>query len=73
MEDIRKIIKKIIGEKGTIREIAGDLSMDHSNLLRLLREDANPGLKTVEKILDYLGYQIKLVRKKTRNKAKRKG
>jgi len=38
--------------------------MDHANLLRSLRGDANPGLKTVEKIVDYLGYEIKLVERK---------
>ena len=64
MEDIRKIIRDLIRQKGTIRKVAKDLGMDHANLLRLLREDANPGLKTVERIVDYLGYDIKLVKKK---------
>lgn len=64
MEDIRKIIRDLIRQKGTIRKVAKDLGMDHANLLRLLREDANPGLKTVERIVDHLGYNIKLVKRK---------
>lgn len=66
MEDIKKTIRDLIREKGTIRKVAADLSMDHANLLRLLRENANPGIKSVEKIADYLGYEIKLVRRKRR-------
>ncbi len=64
MEDIRKIIRNLIRQKGTIRNFAKDLGTDHANLLRLLREDANPGLKTVERIVDHLGYNIKLVKRK---------
>ena len=64
MEDIRRTIRDLIRQKGTIRKVAKDLGMDHGNLLRFLREGANPGLKTVEWILDYLGYDIKLVKKK---------
>jgi DNA-binding phage protein len=70
MEDIKKTIRDLIRQKGTIRKIATDLGMDHANLLRLLREDANPGLKTVEKIVDYLGYQIKFIKKKHETKYK---
>ena len=64
MKDIKKIIRELIRQKGTIRQVAKDLRMDHANLLRLLREDANPGLNTVEWIVDYLGYNIKLVKRK---------
>ena len=66
MEDIRKVIRDLIRQKGTIRKTATDLCMDHANLLRSLREGANPGLKSIEKILDYLDYEIVL-------KPKRKG
>jgi DNA-binding phage protein len=54
MEDIKKIVRDLIREKGTIRRVAKDLGMDHANLLRLLREDTNPGFKTIEWIVDYL-------------------
>ena len=64
MEDIRKIIRNLITQKGTIRSFAKDLGMDHANLLRLLRENANPGLNTIEWIVDHLGYDIKLVKRK---------
>jgi DNA-binding phage protein len=64
MEDIKKTIQDLIRQKGTIRKIATDLGMDHANLLRSLRKDANPGIKTVQKIVNYLGYEIKLIKRK---------
>ena len=64
MEDIKETIRDLIGQKGTIRKVATDLGMDYANLLRCLREDANPGLKTVEKIANYLGHEIRLVKRK---------
>lgn len=64
MKYIREIIRNLIKEKGTFRKVAGDLGMDHANLLRSLRDDSNPGLKTIEKILDYLGYDIKFIKRK---------
>jgi DNA-binding phage protein len=64
MEDIKKTIRDLIRQKGTIRKIVTDLGMDHANLLRLLREGANLGLKSIEKILDYLDYEIKLIKRK---------
>ena len=72
MEDIKKIIRDVIRERGTIRKIATDLGMDHANLLKILRKDANPGLKTVEKLADYLGHEVKLVRRKEVNPKKSK-
>jgi DNA-binding phage protein len=64
MEDIKKTIRDLIRQKGTIRKTATDLGMDHANLLRSLREDANPGLKTIQKIVDYLGYEIRFFKKR---------
>lgn len=64
MSDIKEIIRDLLRQKGTIRKVAADLGMDHANLLKILRKEANPGLKTVEKLADYLGHEIKLVKRK---------
>jgi DNA-binding phage protein len=58
---LKEIIKK---EKLTYRKIASDLGMDHGNLYRSLSDDANPEWKTIQKLLDYLGYDLKLTKRK---------
>ena len=72
MDDIREVIRDLLRQKGTIRKVAADLGMDHGNLLKILRKDADPGLKTVEKLADYLGHEIKLVQRKEVNPKKSK-
>ena len=58
---LRHIIKE---KKLTYRKIAGDLGMDHGNLFHSLKNGANPEWKTIEKLLDYLGYDVKLEKRK---------
>ena len=58
---LREIIKK---KKLTYRKIAGDLGMDHGNLYHSLANGANPEWKTIENLLNYLGYDVRLVERK---------
>jgi DNA-binding phage protein len=58
---LRGIIKK---KKLTYRQIASDLGIDHGNLYHSLMNGANPEWKTIEKLLDYLGYDFKLTKRK---------
>ena len=58
---MRQIIKK---NKLTYRRIGSDLGMDHGNLFHSLKNGANPEWKTIEKLLDYLGYDVKFVKRK---------
>jgi len=60
-EAIREIIKK---KKLTYREIASDLGIDHANLYHSLMNGANPEWKTIEKLLGYLGYEVRIVKSK---------
>jgi transcriptional regulator with XRE-family HTH domain len=73
---IGKIIRDIIkNKKLTYRKIASDLGVAHGNLYRSLINGANPEWKTIEKLLDYLGYDFKVVERKevtVKAKAKRK-
>jgi len=59
--DIREIARK----KGiTLYRIAKDLGIANESLLRSLKDNANPEWKTIKKVLDYLEYEIRLVKKK---------
>jgi len=73
---IGKTLRDIIRRKKiTYRKIASDLGIDHGNLYRSLMNGANPEWKTVEKLLNYLGYDFKVVKRKevtVKAKAKRK-
>ncbi len=51
-------------KKVTYRRIARDLGMDHGNLYHSLMNGANPEWKTVEKVLDYLGYDFRLIQRR---------
>lgn len=70
---IGKIIREIIKKKKlTYRKIASDLGVAHGNLYRSLMNGANPEWKTIEKLLDYLGYDFKAVERKGAKKIKSK-
>jgi len=60
-KEIREIARK---KGGTLYRISKDLGIPNESLLRSLKEDANPDWKTIKKLLDYLGYEIRLVKKK---------
>lgn len=44
--------------------VAKDLGIDHASLHRSLKTGANPEWNTIEKILNYLGYDFKIVKRK---------
>lgn len=66
MDKIQKMLRQIIEgkEKTTIRRVAKAIGVDHGSLYRALKEGGNPEGKTIEKILDYLGYETRFVKSK---------
>lgn len=58
---LREIVEK---EKVTNRGLARAIGVDHASLIRSLRNGGNPESKTIEKILHYLGYDLKFVKRK---------
>jgi len=63
MESIGKEIKEIARKKGvSLYRIAKDLGIAQESLFRSLMNDANPKWNTVKKILDYLGYEIRITK-----------
>jgi len=60
IKNVRTIIRK---EGETIYGVAKAIGVDFSSLYKALKNDGNPGAKTIDKILDHLGYEIRLIRK----------
>jgi DNA-binding phage protein len=62
MTKIQKNLKEIIAkERISIYRIAKDLGLDYSTLHKSLNK-GNPTAKTIEKVLNYLGYELKAVK-----------
>jgi len=57
---LREAIKK---EKTTIYSVAKAIEVDFSSLYKALKNGGNPGAKTIDRILDHLGYEIRLIKK----------
>ncbi len=57
---IREIIRK---ENTTIYSVAKAVNVDFSSLYKALKNGGNLGAKTIEKIIDHLGYDIRLIKK----------
>ena len=62
---LREIIKK---EKTTTYSVAKAIGVDFSSLYKALKNGGNPGAKTIDKILDHLGYEIGLIKSKSKKK-----
>ncbi len=67
---LREIIKK---EKTTIYSVAKAIDVDFSSLYKALKNGGNLGAKTVDKILDHLRYDIKLIKKSKRKGGEKDG
>lgn len=66
--DIGKALRKLIAREGrSFRQTSLDLKVDRSTLHRSLKK-GNPEWKTVEKVLDYLGYKIRIVKSKKKER-----
>jgi DNA-binding phage protein len=65
MENIGKELKKIIKkEKVSIYKMAEDLGFANESLYRSLKNGANPEWKRIKQILNYLGYDLKFIKRK---------
>jgi probable addiction module antidote protein len=65
MEAIGKEIKDILRSKEiSLYRVAKDLGIAKESLHRSLMDGGNPEWNTIKKIIDYLNYEVKLVKKK---------
>jgi transcriptional regulator with XRE-family HTH domain len=62
---VGKTIREILKKQGlTFRKVARDMAIDHASLHRSLKNGGNPEWNTIEKILNYLGYDFKIIKRK---------
>jgi len=80
MNRILKALNEIIQkERTTVYGVAKAIDVDISSLYRALKNGGNLGAKSIDKILEHLGYEIRLIKSKrkeaksTRSKSRRKG
>jgi len=67
METIQKKIRDLIQrEKISIYQVAKSIGVDHANLYRSLADGSNFELSTMIKVLDCLGYDIRLIKRRNR-------
>jgi len=58
--DLGEVLLQLIAKEGkSFRRTCLDLKVDRSSLYRTLKK-GNPEWKTIEKILEYLGYQVRI-------------
>jgi len=60
----RTLREMIVKEGKSIRRTSVDLQIDRASLQRSIKDDANPEWKTIQKILNYLGYEIRIIKSK---------
>lgn len=72
MKDILELIRKIIKKKVSLRRLAKDIGVDRSSLYYSLKDEGNPRLNTLAKVLDYLGYELKVTKSKQGKEVKPK-
>jgi DNA-binding phage protein len=62
--NIGRVLRELIAKEGrSFRQTSIDLKVDRSTLHRSLKK-GNPEWKTIEMLLNYLGYEIRIVKSK---------
>ena len=62
-------IKELLKKKGiTAYRLGTDLGIDQSYLSRVLRNQINPSYEFAKRMLNYLGYEIRFVKIKSKKK-----
>ncbi len=66
MSRISKILREIIQQREgkSVKSVAKAIGVDHGSLYRTLKNGGNPEANTIEKILDYLGYDLKFIKRR---------
>jgi len=71
MENIGREIKELIKKEGvSVYKMAEDLGILNEAVYRSLSDEGNPRWKTVKQFLDYLGYDLRFVKRKEVKKTK---
>ena len=69
MMKIQKVLREIIAKEGlTFYRVSKDLGIDYASLYRSLQDKGDPKWSTIEKILKYLGYEVRAIRMSRRKR-----
>jgi DNA-binding phage protein len=69
--DIGRELRELIAKGGrSFRRTSIDLNLDRSTLHRSLKK-GNPEWKTIEMILNYLGYEVRIVKSRKKTKGRK--
>jgi DNA-binding phage protein len=60
---LEKMLRDLVKERG-LRKTARDLGIDSGSLFRSLQDGSNLKLGRIEQLLDYFGYELKIVKRK---------
>ena len=60
---LEKILRDLVKERG-LRKTSRDLGVDSGSLCRSLKDGSNLKLDRIETLLDYFGYDLKLIKRK---------
>jgi hypothetical protein len=66
-KSIEEILRSLVMERG-LKKTALDLAIDPASLHRSLKDGSNIKLERVKKLLEYLGYEIRIVKSKQEEK-----
>ncbi len=60
---LEKLLRDLVKERG-LRKTSRDLGVDSGSLCRSLKDGSNLKLDRIEQLLDYFGFDLKLVKRK---------
>jgi len=63
---VRALNEIIVKEKTTVYGVAKAIGVDVSSLYRALKNGGNLGAKSIDKILEHYGYEVRLIKSKAR-------
>jgi DNA-binding phage protein len=62
-QSVEAILRGLVNEEG-ITKVARDLGIDHASLYRSLKDNSNLKWGRIKKLLDYFGYEFRIVKKR---------
>jgi DNA-binding phage protein len=68
-KSIEKTLRDLVRERG-LKKTALDLDIDPASLHRSLKDGSNIKLERVKKLLEYLGYDVRIVKSKEKGPRK---
>jgi len=65
VKSVQAELKEILQKEGlTPYAVAKAIGIDHASLYKSLTEGANPEWNTIKKVLDHLGYDFQIIKRK---------